>query len=84
MEQSLKQILYRSTHRGCKETDFLIGEFVKAKLAEIYDLKIFSDFLQEDDWNIYDWLLNKQQEPAQYKKIVGEIRAFHKIDKTNS
>ena len=25
-----KQLLYRSVHRGCKETDFLIGEFAKA------------------------------------------------------
>ena len=54
MELLRKQILYRSTHRGCKETDFLIGEFAKVKLAEIEDLKLFSEFLEEDDWEIYD------------------------------
>lgn len=80
MEQLLrKQFLYRSTHRGCKETDFLIGEFAKVKLAQIADLQLFGDFLEEDDWEIYDWILGKYQEPERYKALVNEIREFHKI-----
>ena len=75
----LKELFYRSTHRGCKETDFLIGEFVKVKLAEISDLEMFAKFLQEDDWEIYDWILGKQDAPEAYLELVGEIRKFHKI-----
>ena len=80
MEQLLrKQFLYRSTHRGCKETDFLIGEFAKVKLAEIKDLELFGNFLEEDDLEIYDWILGKYEEPEKYKNLVDEIRVFHRI-----
>ncbi len=79
MEILRKQILYRSTHRGCKETDFLIGEFAKVNLNNIVDLELFSRFLEEDDLEIYDWILAKYQEPDHYKSIVGEIRKFYKI-----
>ena len=80
MEQLLrKQFLYRSTHRGCKETDFLIGDFAKVKLAEITELELFGEFLEEDDLEIYDWILGKFVVPAKYEKLVFEIREFHKI-----
>lgn len=79
MELLRKQILYRSTHRGCKETDFLIGGFAKDNLNEISDLELFSRFLEEDDLEIYDWILAKYQEPEHYKLIVEQIRKFHKI-----
>ncbi len=74
-----KQLLYRSTHRGCKETDFLIGEFAKVKLAEMSDLELFRDFLEEDDLKIYDWILGKFEVPECYLKLVLEIREFHQI-----
>ncbi|MDX2082679.1 MAG: succinate dehydrogenase assembly factor 2 [Rickettsiales bacterium] len=75
----LKQILYRSVHRGCKETDFLIGEFAKAKLNEIKDAKLFANFLEEDDLQIYDWILAKENAPEKYQKIITQIRQFHNI-----
>ena len=27
-ENQLKKIIYRAVHRGCKETDFLLGDFL--------------------------------------------------------
>lgn len=74
-----KQLLYRSTYRGCKETDFLVGEFAKAKLAEILDLENFGNFLTEDDALIYDWILAKTDVPSRYLELIQEIRQFHKI-----
>lgn len=81
MEKQLlrKQLFYRSTHRGCKETDFLIGEFAKVKLEEISDLELFGRFLEEDDLQIYDWILGKEQEPQCYEVFVSDIQKFHKI-----
>ncbi len=75
----LKQLFYRSVHRGCKETDFLIGEFAKAKLAEVSDLKLFGNFLEENDWEIYDWILGKEKFPQIYENLVRDIQKFHKI-----
>lgn len=74
-----KQLIYRSIHRGCKETDFLIGEFAKVKLNEIKDLENFGKFLEEDDMLIYDWILGKVDVPEIYSDVVLQIRAFHKI-----
>jgi antitoxin CptB len=74
-----KELFYRSTHRGCKETDFLIGEFVKLKLDEISDLELFGKFLEEDDWEIYDWILGKVKSPEIYSEVVLEIQKFHRI-----
>ncbi len=74
-----KKLLYRSTHRGCKETDFLIGGFAQKNLEEIEDLELFSKFLEEDDLEIYDWILGKERAPKGYLALVGEIREFHKL-----
>lgn len=78
----VKKILYRSIHRGCKETDHLIGEFAKAKIVEFSDeeLEIFKDFIVEDDLLIYDWILGKQEGKRVYVELIEKIRVFHKIE----
>lgn len=77
----VKQLFYRSTHRGCKETDFLIGEFAKVKLQEMVesDLLLFGKFLEEDDLEIYDWILQKAPAPEKYSGFLVAIRNFHRI-----
>ena len=80
-ELFLKELLYRSTHRGCKETDILIGKFAEAKLANFNDkeLQLFKNFIIEDDAEIYDWILNKSPCPQVYVGLVGDIRVFHDL-----
>lgn len=81
-EDSLaKQLLYRSIHRGCKETDFLIGEFAKEKITTFNkdQLLLFADFIVEDDMLIYDWILAKSEIPKKYLGIISDIRSFHKM-----
>ena len=76
-----KQLLYRSIHRGCKETDFLIGEFAKEKIAffSADELHLFADFIIEDDLLIYDWILAKCEVPKKYIEMIKSIREFHKM-----
>jgi antitoxin CptB len=74
-----KKLFYRAVHRGCKETDFLLGEFAKKKLEEVQNLELFGEFLEENDWEIYDWILRKENPPKKYEKLVQEIQSFHKI-----
>jgi len=77
----LKGLLYRSIHRGCKETDILIGEFAKDKINKFNDdeLTLFDNFIKEDDAEIYDWILNKSNFPEQYSQLILEIREFHSL-----
>ena len=78
-----KQILYRSSHRGCKETDFLLGKFFFEKLQSYTnsELELAKAFLEEDDLKIYDWILEKEIIPQAYQTLVSEIRNFHQLIK---
>ncbi len=78
-ENLIKQLLYRSVHRGCKETDFLVGEYAKSELNKINDLELFGEFLEEDDVKIYDWILEKTEIPKNYSAIITSIKEFHRI-----
>ena len=56
-----KQIIYRSSHRGTKEMDLLLGNFVKKHInnfseTELIDLK---RLLYIEDEIIHDWYLKK-------------------------
>lgn len=77
----IKKIIYRAIHRGCKETDFLLGNFFKANINNIekLDTQKCSDFLEEDDMEIYDWILNKIPINDKYKDIITAIRKFHNL-----
>ncbi len=77
----IKQVLYRSQHRGCKETDILLGKYIVEKINEFDDekLDLYQKFINEDDLAIYDWILSRLNVPEEYVGLVGEIREFHDI-----
>ena len=52
-----KQIIYRSTHRGTKEMDLLLGNFVKKHIDELNttELKDLAKLLFIEDEVIYKW-----------------------------
>ena len=57
-----KQIIYRSTHRGTKEMDLLLSNFVKKYITDfsIVELKQLDDLLNFDDDSLFRWYLNKK------------------------
>ena len=78
-ENQIKKIIYRAVHRGCKETDFLLGDFFVANKDNIPELgfELCEKFLDEDDLLIYDWILDKIPYEIIYKNLIEEIRKFH-------
>lgn len=54
----MKRLRYQSWHRGCKETDEILGHFCDANLAGLSDaeLDVFEAFLNEDDHDIWQWV----------------------------
>ena len=54
-ENLKKQIIYRSTHRGSKEMDLLLGNFVKNNIDALNDieLKYLEEFLLIEDEILY-------------------------------
>ena len=56
-----KQIIYRSMHRGTKEMDLLLGNFVKKHIDEfnVDELKDLEKLLFIEDEVIYKWYIKK-------------------------
>ena len=59
-----KQIIYRSMHRGTKEMDLLLGDFVKKHIDEFNDteLKDLEKLLFIEDEVIYKWYIKKNSD----------------------
>ena len=56
-----KQIIYRSMHRGSREMDLLLGNFVKKYIDKFYsnELKDLDKLLSADDEILYKWYFEK-------------------------
>ena len=59
-----KQIIYRSMHRGTKEMDLLLGNFVKKHINELNstELKDLALLLFTEDEVIYKWYFEKNSD----------------------
>ena len=62
-----KQIIYRSTHRGSKEMDLLLGNFTKKNINILNDSELndLNNLLQINDEILKKWYFQKN-----YKKLV--------------
>ena len=59
-----KQIIYRSTHRGTKEMDLLLGNFVRKHIEELNttELRDLAKLLLIEDEIIYRWYIEKNSD----------------------
>ncbi len=73
----LKRLTYRSWHRGCKETDIILGNYCDAHLASLdaAELTRYEAFLDEDDAEIWNWLTHKTPCPKpEYEPLLAQLR----------
>ncbi|MBL0317884.1 MAG: succinate dehydrogenase assembly factor 2 [Alphaproteobacteria bacterium] len=77
-DTKIKRILYRSWHRGCKETDILLGDFAKANLTAMSpdDISCFEQLLDEQDLDIYSWINHPELIPVAYQQMIATIKRF--------
>ena len=76
MNDKKKRLRYQSWHRGCKETDDILGPFADAWLPDALDTAPFEALLNEDDWDIYRWLTDAQAKPEEHKPMIKMIQEF--------
>ncbi len=79
LETRRKRLLYRSTYRGNKENDILLGQFARAHLGEFgaEELDQYERLLSVGDNDIYDWVSGKVEVPAdQDCAVVRKLLAF--------
>ena len=76
-----KKILYRSGHRGTKEMDLLLSNFVKKYINDfgIVELKQLNDLLNFDDDSLFKWYLNKKVEIKIPNNKVSKLLKNFKI-----
>ena len=60
-ENLKKQIIYRSSHRGTKEMDLLLGSFVKKYIEDFNEIELndLINLLLIDDDVLHKWYFNK-------------------------
>ena len=70
-----KQIIYRSTHRGSKEMDLLLGNFVKKYIEELNDSELndLEKLLFLEDEMLYKWYFEKNEHQEIPKTKVSAL-----------
>jgi len=70
-----KRLLFRSLHRGTKETDLMLGGFAEHHLAAMDDgqLDRFERLLEAPDTDLFDWITGRLPAPAPYNDDVMDL-----------
>jgi antitoxin CptB len=74
-----KKLLFRSSHRGTKEMDLLLGGFFKENYQVLSESELleFQDILELTDKDLSDWLImNKSNEDIENITISKKIKEF--------
>tara|TARA_B100001250_G_scaffold408764_1_gene431752 strand:+ start:362 stop:616 length:255 start_codon:yes stop_codon:yes gene_type:complete len=78
-KEKINKILYRSSHRGTKEMDILLGNFVKKYIDELNDQELhdLSELLNYEDSILYNWYFNNlNHELIPVNKITRLLKSF--------
>ena len=76
-----KKIIYRSTHRGSKEMDILLGNFVKKYVNKLTneDLLNLDNILKIEDEVLYRWYFDKNINEIIPKNKISELLKKFKL-----
>lgn len=75
-----KKLIFRSGHRGTKEMDMLMGSFAEKYVPDFTEeeLQIYENLLQENDPNLYNWIIGKEDAPANIQSSVFDLLKNHR------
>ncbi|MFZ3237299.1 MAG: succinate dehydrogenase assembly factor 2 [Stellaceae bacterium] len=74
-----KRLLYRSWHRGMRETDLILGRFAEAHLAGFDDAQLdrYEALLECNDADLFDWVSGRTAPPALHDdEVMRRLLAF--------
>ncbi|CAE6501872.1 unnamed protein product [Rhizoctonia solani] len=76
------RLVYQTRKRGTLESDLLLSTFAKEHLPGMSEkeLREFDQLLDEPDWDIYYWAINKKQPPAKWEgtMLLDKLRVHAK------
>jgi antitoxin CptB len=70
-----KRLLFRSWHRGTRESDLILGRFAEAHLAGFDEAQIdrYEALLCCSDAEIFDWVAGRAPPPPEYDHDVTRL-----------
>ena len=74
-----KQIIYRSSHRGTKEMDLLLGNFVKQNIDRFTnsELRDLEKLMEIEDEILQKWYFEKSNENLiSFNKVTEMLKEF--------
>ena len=81
-----RRALYRASHRGTKEMDWLLGRFGAGRVAQMSDADLaeFEAFITLPDPDLNDWIIEPASNPeTAFAGLIAAIRAFHGLDEAS-
>ena len=82
IEHRRRRALYRATHRGTKELDWLVGRYAEARLPAMTDaeMDLFEQFLAVPDPELHAWIMTPQTlDASAFSEVIHALRAYHKM-----
>jgi antitoxin CptB len=83
LNERQRRLLFRSWHRGIRETDLLLGRFADAHIADLSDgdLDEYERLLDVPDYDLYAWVSGECEVPEDYRsELLQRISRFHNRD----
>jgi antitoxin CptB len=70
-----KRLLFRSWHRGTRESDLIMGRFAEAHLAGFDDdqLDRYEALLECADADLFEWIAGRAAPPPRYEHDVTRL-----------
>jgi antitoxin CptB len=70
-----KRLLFRSWHRGTRESDLILGRFAEAHIADFNagQLDRYEALLECADADLFDWVSGRSAPPAVYNHDVMRL-----------
>jgi antitoxin CptB len=81
-----KRLLFRSWHRGTRESDLILGRFADLYLAGFDDARLdrYEALLECSDADIFDWVCGRATPPAEHDHDVTRLLLAHTANRPST
>lgn len=79
LDVTRKKLRFRAWHRGTKEADLMMGRFADVHLQHFGEVELaqFSALLEEQDLDVYGWVIGRDPVPAEHRtRVMDLLQAF--------
>jgi antitoxin CptB len=74
LNKNLKKLTYRLRYRGIKELDIFCEKIIALiDQFSMEELDVLERLINEEENNIYNWILGNKPRPIQYQEIIKKL-----------